>query len=49
MLKLVEPSPAAVLRAALIASPAAFPDLDRMFAPAALKEDFQLFVTQFAS
>jgi phenylacetic acid degradation operon negative regulatory protein len=48
VMKLVEPSPAAVLRAGLVASSASFPDLSRMFALAALKADYEDFVSQFA-
>ena len=47
-MKLVEPSPAAVLRADLVASSAAFPDLDRMFALATLKADYERFADRFA-
>jgi phenylacetic acid degradation operon negative regulatory protein len=48
VVKLVEPSPAAVLRAELVASSAAFPDLDRMFALAALRAGYEDFVDRFA-
>jgi phenylacetic acid degradation operon negative regulatory protein len=48
VMKLIEPSPAAVLRAGLVASSASFPDLNRMFALAALVADYERFVNQFA-
>jgi phenylacetic acid degradation operon negative regulatory protein len=47
VVKLVEPSPVAVLRAELVASSAAFPDLGRMFPLAALKAAYEQFVAQF--
>ena len=48
VVKLVTPSPAAVLRAELTASSASFPDLERMFGLAALKSDYRDFVSGFA-
>jgi phenylacetic acid degradation operon negative regulatory protein len=47
VVKLVEPSPAASLRAELAASSASFPDLHRMFPLAALQADYEHFVSRF--
>jgi len=47
VVKLVEPSPAASLRAELAATSASFPDLHRMFPLAALAADYGHFVGRF--
>jgi phenylacetic acid degradation operon negative regulatory protein len=47
VVRLVQPSPAAVLRAELVASSASFPDLNRMFPLAALRAAYEEFVTDF--
>jgi phenylacetic acid degradation operon negative regulatory protein len=48
VMKLIEPSPAAVLRAELVASSPSFPDINRMFDLAALNADYERFVDEFA-
>jgi phenylacetic acid degradation operon negative regulatory protein len=45
---LIEPAPAAVLRAELVVSSPAFADLGRMFPLAALRAEYEHFVSQFA-
>jgi phenylacetic acid degradation operon negative regulatory protein len=48
VMKLIESSPVAVLRAGLVASSGSFPDISRMFALDALEADYEHFVNQFA-
>jgi phenylacetic acid degradation operon negative regulatory protein len=48
VMTLIEPAPAAVLRAELVESTPAFADLSRMFPLAALKAEYDHFVSQFA-
>jgi phenylacetic acid degradation operon negative regulatory protein len=48
VLQLVTPSPAAVLRAELVAASVSFADLDRMFLLGALRSDYEHFVERFA-
>jgi phenylacetic acid degradation operon negative regulatory protein len=45
---LIEPAPAAVLRAELVVSSPAFADLGRMFPLAALRAEYDHFISQFA-
>jgi len=47
VVKLIQPSPVAVLRAELVVSAASFPDLNRMFPLAALRAAYEKFVTDF--